>query len=82
MLRIPSRRCQAKRSNSESTGLHVYRHPKGNARVSPIKTSTKVPLTVAPHPPTLRDVGHQAPCRIGKSLSKGGAVEVCAKLIH
>src|ERR1700692_3296452 len=28
-----------------------------NAGASPIKTSTKVPLTLIPHPPTLRDVG-------------------------
>jgi hypothetical protein len=75
MLRIRSRRCQATRSDRRDNGWCDFpadRHPKETHGVSPIKSSTKVPLTVAPHPPTLRDVGHWLPCGIGKGLSNEG----------
>jgi len=72
MLRIPSRRCQAKRATRQTMMVWFPTNAvlEVNAGVSPIKTSTKVPLTLAPHPPTLRGVGHWLPRGIGKSLSK------------
>jgi hypothetical protein len=89
MLRIPSRWCQATRSHTKTMSVwicHKYGNRKWqlevNAWHSPIKSSTKVPLTLARPSPTLRSVGHRLPCGIGESLSKEGAVEVCAYLIQ
>jgi hypothetical protein len=61
MLRIPSGWCQAKRSHTPKHNRVIpygTRHLDLSSWLSPIKSGTKVPLTLAPHPPNLGSVGH------------------------
>ena len=85
MLRIPSRRCQARGRGSQTISARIAAkatQPGHNPMPSPIKRSTKVPLTLTCYPPNLRSVGHWLRCGIGESLSKTMGLEVCANLMQ